>query len=253
MWVHNVLGFQLLKMFKKPKPSWAAKMVCSEIFGLYACTLPSTLDYLTSKDHWKWKKWTVTVLSLYKISVNSITQASGPRCIEVKLELYINCQKNNSVKKKQAPWNFLPPQPAVGIQEGPGCHWSHLGLHFDFFRIDAWEEKKGRSSMTDINDVQPLRSTGSTCPSRPAARDTTATGQGQKEKSGIEAWRRFALWQVQNLLSSCWYRGIGPVGRFLFPTRRACPIAGYWPGLCGARVRDSIKRAHTENKSSVLL
>lgn len=139
--------------------------------------------------------------------------------------------------------------PRSGIPEGSWLplitSWAPLWL---FSNRCLRGEKKRCSSMTDINDVQPLRSTGSTCPSRPAVWDTTATGQGQKEKSGIEAWRRSAPWQVQNLLSSCWYRGIGPVGRFLFPTRWACPIAGYCPGLRSARVQESITHTHTKKQ-----
>lgn len=90
---------------------------------------------------------------------------------------------------------ILSPQPAVGFQEGPGSHWSHLGLHFDVFSNRCLRGGKKRALIDDWHQWCTTTAIGPAAPARPVpiVRDAATVGQGQKEDYGFGAWRGFAL------------------------------------------------------------
>lgn len=123
---------------------------------------------------------------------------------------------------------ILSPQPAVGFQEGPGSHWSHLGLRFDVFSNRCLRgEKKGTRRWLTSMMYNHWDRPSSTCPSHPNSKGCSHCWP--RTKGGLWLW---------SLAGICTIAGAESPFFLLVLRHRACGVlpAPHATGLSHSRL-----------------
>lgn len=139
--------------------------------------------------------------------------------VDTQIQVWENCWRHR----------ILSPQPAVGFQEGPGSHWSNLGLHFDVFSNRCLRgEKKGTRRWLTSMMYNHCDWPGSTCPSRPNSK--VRSHCWPRTKGGLWLW---------SLAGICTIAGAESPFFLLVLRHRACGVlpAPHTTGLSHSRLQ----------------